>query len=98
ADQDTQNINISFEQLAPIESGKIVIGYYWTPGLISNDYKGSAEDVAPYTHVIYSFLTLDGSPNPDVPANKNWSGAYLNESMAFTDVLKVMGNYENPWD
>ncbi|KHS55251.1 carbohydrate-binding protein [Francisella tularensis] len=98
ADQDTQNINISFEQLAPIESGKKVIGYYWKPGLISNDYKGSAEDVAPYTHVIYSFLTLDGSPNPDVPANKNWSGAYLNESMAGTDVLKVMGNYENPWD
>ncbi|MDE4992531.1 hypothetical protein NAH07_11045, partial [Francisella tularensis subsp. holarctica] len=57
-DQDTQNINISFEQLAPIESGKKLIGYYWKPGLISNDYKGSADDVAPYTHVIYSFLTL----------------------------------------
>ncbi|MDE4996812.1 hypothetical protein NAH08_11885, partial [Francisella tularensis subsp. holarctica] len=42
ADQDTQNLNISFEQLAPIESGKTVIGYYWIPGLISNDYKGSA--------------------------------------------------------
>ncbi|MDE4992752.1 hypothetical protein NAH07_12895, partial [Francisella tularensis subsp. holarctica] len=42
ADQDTQNINISFEQLDPIESGKKVIGYYRKPVLISNDSKGSA--------------------------------------------------------
>ncbi|TDT72788.1 glycosyl hydrolase family 18 (putative chitinase), partial [Allofrancisella inopinata] len=100
ADQNEQNVNLTFEQVAPIESGKKVIGYWenWKPGLISGDYKGSAEDVAPYTHVLYSFLTLDSSPNPENPANKKWNSGHINESMAGADVLSVMGNYQNPWD
>ncbi|KEI35514.1 chitin binding protein [Francisella sp. W12-1067] len=100
ADQNEQNVNLTFEQVAPIEASKKVIGYWenWKPGLISGDYKGSAEDVAPYTHVLYSFLTLDSSPNPENPANKKWNSGHINESMAGADVLSVMGNYQNPWD
>ncbi|MBK2255742.1 hypothetical protein IBE48_09810, partial [Francisella philomiragia] len=100
ANNDAQNIDVSFEQQAPIEAGKKIMGYWenWKPGLISGDYKGSAEDVAPYTHILYSFLTLDSSPNPENPANKAWSSGHINESMAGADVLSVMGNYENAWD
>ncbi|BCD90760.1 hypothetical protein fh0823_08990 [Francisella halioticida] len=87
ADQNNQNISVLFEQRAPIEVNRKVIGYWenWKPGVKSNNYKGSAEEIAPYTHILYSFLTLDPSPNPDNPRDIKWNGKYINESMAGAD-------------
>ncbi|WP_442902171.1 glycosyl hydrolase family 18 protein [Francisella sp. 19S2-10] len=100
ADQNALNISVSFEQQAPIEAGKKVIGYWenWKPGVKSGNFEGSAEEIAPYTHVLYSFLTLDTLPSPESPRDIKWNGDYINESMAGADTLEVMGNYKNSYD
>ncbi|AIT10187.1 hypothetical protein LO80_09515 [Candidatus Francisella endociliophora] len=101
ANQDSQNISVAFEQQAPIEAGKKVVGYWanWkgalqapagTSNTQSNYY---TNDVAPYTHVLYSFLTLDPNPNPDSPADKEWNGTAVYESMTRHNVLDVMKQY-----
>ncbi|WP_407878140.1 glycosyl hydrolase family 18 protein, partial [Francisella sciaenopsi] len=101
ANNDAQNIDVNFEQQAPIEAGKKVIGYWenWKPGLISGNWEATTEDVAPYTHVLYSFLTLDPSPNSDNPHDTQWNSGHLNESNAGKDVLIVMqpDDYDYKW-
>jgi GH18 family chitinase len=101
ANQDNQNINITFEQQAPIEAGKKVIGYWenWkgalqAPAGTSNSQASYySNDVEPYTHVLYSFLTLAKNPNPDNPANSEWNGSAVYESMTANNVLEVMKKY-----
>ncbi|MBK2084703.1 glycosyl hydrolase family 18 protein [Francisella adeliensis] len=100
ADNDSQNIEIQFEQRAPIESGKKVVGYWanWK-GAMQSSSTNMAEsqyytnDVAPYTHVLYSFLTLAKNPNPDNPSNTEWDGTAIYESMTAKDVLGLMKVY-----
>lgn len=51
-----------------------------------------------YTHVYYSFITLDPHPNPDKPHAIQWDGKAIYESMAQADVLKVMETTDPVWD
>jgi len=32
------------------------------------------DDIRAMTHMFYSFLTLDKTPNPDMPRPANWDG------------------------
>ena len=101
ANQDSQSVSVAFEQRAPIEAGKKVVGYWanWkgamqAPTAANNTQSAYySNDVAPYTHVMYSFLTLAKSPNPDTPANTSWDGSAIYESMTANDVLSVMKQY-----
>jgi len=55
-----------------------------------------------YTHLLYSFLTLDSAPYPDAPRYIQWDGQAIYETMTLADVLDVMqlcdgcAAYENP--
>jgi len=55
-----------------------------------------------YTHLLYSFLTLDSAPFPDDPRDIQWDGQAIYETMTLADVLDVMqlcdgcAAYENP--
>jgi len=55
-----------------------------------------------YTHLLYSFLTLDSAPFPDAPHDTQWDGQAIYETMTLADVLDVMvlcdgcAAYENP--
>ena len=46
---------------------------------------------------MYSFLTLDTSPNPDRPHVKSWDGAALYENMTAADVMKVIKKTSPAW-
>ena len=56
------------------------------------------DDIRAMTHMFYSFLTLDKTPNPDMPRPANWDGQAIYESMTQADVLEVMrGPGEYNW-
>ena len=101
ANQDSQNINVIFKQVAPIEDGKKVIGYWenWKgaqqapAGTTTSDAAYYSNDIKPYTHVMYSFLTLAKNPNSDNPSNTSWDGSAIYESMTASNVLDLMKKY-----
>ena len=100
ADSKSQSIEILFEQKTPIEAGKKVVGYWanWKGAMQSSSTNMAQDqyytnDVAPYTHVLYSFLTLAKNPNPDSPSNSEWDGTSIYESMTAKDVLGLMKVY-----
>jgi hypothetical protein len=101
--QSQLNINIQFQMKIPVEAGKKVIGYWenWKgalqapAGTSNSDPTYYSNDVAPYTHVLYSFLTLAKNPNPDNPSNTEWDGSAVYESMTAGDVATFMQQYPN---
>ena len=50
-----------------------------------------------FTTLLYSFLTLDPSPNADAPRQITWNGEAIYDSMSAADVLEVMKNVEPAW-
>ena len=46
---------------------------------------------------LYSFLTLDPSPNADAPRQITWNGEAIYDSMSAADVLEVMKDVEPAW-
>ncbi|EET21187.1 hypothetical protein [Francisella philomiragia] len=86
-----------------------VIGYWenWKGPIPGSEGEGKEHDasyyepsIKPYTHVMYSFLTLDPHPaqGEEPPHNKSWNGKALYESMTAENVLTLMspcgyGNY-----
>ncbi|MFZ9036391.1 MAG: hypothetical protein ACO2ZM_09820 [Francisellaceae bacterium] len=100
ANADTQTITINYKQHV-ISEDKFVTGYWenWKgalqpPAGVSNqDAAYYSNDVKPYTHVLYSFLTLAKTPNPDNPSNSYWDGSAIYESMTANNVLTVMQHY-----
>ncbi|WP_325099827.1 glycosyl hydrolase family 18 protein [Allofrancisella guangzhouensis] len=106
--QNQQNVTVTFEQVAPVEAGKKVIGYWenWKPALPEMEGSGgdkSADYYKPsfanYSHVLYSFLTLSNQPNSDNPPNTNWDGSAIYETMTLKPVLEVMNDttYSYNW-
>lgn len=96
ANENSQNVEVTFKQQAPIEDGKKVIGYWENWGATSptgNDKK----DIAPYSHVLYSFLTLDRSPSPDNIKNTYWDGKAIYDSYSWDDVTKGYKDPNNKW-
>jgi len=76
--------------VASLGSSKVIGGY------LENWHKPYT--IPPqYTHIYYSFLTLDPQPNPYSPHNKEWSGIAIYESMAQADILKVMETTDPVW-
>ncbi|MBY7735368.1 glycosyl hydrolase family 18 protein, partial [Francisella philomiragia] len=96
ANNDAQNIDVNFEQQAPIEAGKKVIGYWENWGQISATGNDN-EDVAPYSHVLYSFLTLDVNPNPDSIKNAYWNGQAIYDSFSWKDVTTGYKDSNQKW-
>ncbi|APC96610.1 glycoside hydrolase family 18 protein [Francisella frigiditurris] len=100
ANQNTQNITITFAEQQKSTQDEFITGYWenWKPAQQpqSTDMGNPAHystDIAPYTHVVYSFLTLAKNPNPDNPSNTTWDGSAIYESMTAGDVLKFMREY-----
>ncbi len=87
-------------------SCKIIIGGYWenwtsaiNPGSEStSDTTYYENDLSPFSHVYYSFLTLAKTPNSDIPPNKQWDGISIYESMTQADVIDVMTETDPTWD
>ena len=52
-----------------------------------------SQDINPYTHVFYAFLTLAKTPNPDNPPNTYWDSMAIYESMTADNVLTLMQKY-----
>ncbi|KAH8086728.1 hypothetical protein JL720_7171 [Aureococcus anophagefferens] len=50
-----------------------------------------------FTTLLYSFLTLDPSPNADAPRQITWNGEAIYDSMSAADVLEVMKDVEPAW-
>lgn len=84
---------------------KVIHGYWenWKAPL--NPGNGSKDDASYYcndianmTHVFYSFLTLDKTPNPDRPATKHWDGQAIYESMTADNVITVMTKTDPAWE
>lgn len=48
----------------------------------------------PYTHIVYSFLTLSDRPDPEWPPLKEWNGKAITETMTLKPLQTVM----NAWD
>lgn len=98
ANQDSQNINITFEQQAPVEAGKKVIGYWENWGSLKTNY----DLVKPYTHVLYSFLTLDKDPIWESWTNPRlgeWDGKAIYQADGPVDIVKLMDgtDTDNNW-
>ncbi|WP_144242733.1 hypothetical protein [Candidatus Francisella endociliophora] len=101
ANENSQNIEVTFKQQSQIESNGNTIGYWenWKgaqqapAGTSNSEAEYYSVDVAPYSHVFYSFLTLAKSPNPDNPSNSYWDGSAIYESMTAGDVLEFMKVY-----
>ena len=80
-------------------SAKKIGGYWenWLGALAGTEGAGTDKDasyyapsVAAFTHVFYSFLTLDNAPNANWPNPKYWDGNAIYESYSGTNVLTVM--------
>lgn len=54
-------------------------------------------DIKHFNHIYYSFLTLDQKPNPDAPANKQWDGLAIYESMTQAPIMEVMKHHIPEW-
>ena len=93
-----QDLTINITILIPLIFSAKKIGGYWenwlgalTPGAgTDKDASYYAPSVAAFTHVYYSFLTLDSSPNPSWPNQKYWDGNAIYESYTGNNVLNVM--------
>jgi len=51
-----------------------------------------------FNTVYYAFLTLDDKPDPDTPADKNWSGAAIYETMTLAPIMDVITQTDPLWD
>ena len=72
---------------------------YWEDWRKANDPDGKnmekpiyyKNDVAPFTHIAYAFLTLDPKPTTKPhPHHCRWDGKAIYENMTADDVIKVM--------
>ena len=65
----------------------------------TSDLSHYRNDIDDFTHIIYSFLTLSPSPNPNWPPEAQWDGNALYETMTLADVTVVLDNNgNNPHD
>ena len=101
----TTPVALAFNK-SPVPTTKQFITGYWEnwKGALRPQGSTSAHDPAyyrndikPYTHVLYSFLTLAKSPNPDNPAQAYWDGHAIYESMTQADVIDVMTTTDPAW-
>ena len=81
-----------------------ISGYWENWKCPINPGKGEAKDpsfykidIANFNCVLYSFLTLDKTPNPDQPAQRHWDGTAIYESMSADNILTVMTKTDPPW-
>ena len=90
--------------MADNRANKLISGYWenWK-GAINPGSGGTSDpsyymnDIADTNHVLYSFLTLDETPNPYSPNKKCWNGKAIYESMSGGDVLTVMTKTDPAW-
>ncbi|GGG07248.1 MULTISPECIES: glycosyl hydrolase family 18 protein [Cysteiniphilum] len=101
ADQDQQALAIKYHK---VSDPKFISGYWenWRPAI--NPGQGDAKnstyydnDIAPMTHVYYSFLTLDPIPNPDAPHAQGWDGNAIYEAYVPDDIVKVITSKDLSW-
>jgi len=91
---------------SPAAAGGFATGGYWEnwnpplhPGSGSSSDPACYEnDMAPFNHIYYSFLTLVQVPDPYAPPDQPWDGQALYESMTQADVITVMTRTDPPWD
>ncbi len=97
----TTAVALAFNK-SPVPTTKQFITGYWEnwKGALRpqgstnvNDPAYYSNDIKPYTHVLYSFLTLAKSPNPDNPQAAYWNGQAIYESMTQGDVNILMQKY-----
>jgi len=86
------------------DSSKIIGGYWenWklpfaTKNLGASDPEYFATDIQSFTHIYYAFLTLDNSPNPDFPGQKQWDGSAIYETMTLAPIDEVMAETDPAW-
>jgi len=95
---DRQTVQVIYQ--GESQHKKFVIGYWenWNPALNPDDNDESdtdhyRDDIEAFNVVIYSFLTLDESPNPYSPSKSYWGGEAIYESMTRSDVVTFMQQY-----
>lgn len=87
-------------------AGGFTTGGYWEnwnppldPGSASaSDPACYENDMAPFSRIYYSFLTLVQVPDPYAPPDQQWDGRALYESMTQADVITVMTRTDPVWD
>ncbi|WHN64766.1 hypothetical protein [Cysteiniphilum sp. QT6929] len=101
----TTDVALAFNK-SPIPTTKQFITGYWENWKGALRPQGStntsdpayySNDIKPYTHVLYSFLTLAKSPNPDNPQAAYWDGQAIYESMTQANVIDVMTTTDPAW-
>lgn len=86
------------------KGSKKIMGY-WEDWRSSVEPNGSDKDkpsyykndVAPFTHVAYAFLTLARNPNPESPQPCRWDGKAIYENMAGGDITKIIQKTDPEW-
>lgn len=102
--QETKVAEQQANEVASSTSKKFVTGYWedWKEAINPNGTNDALpsyyeNDIAPFTHVMYAFLTLDAAPNPWNPVVGQWDGKCLYENMSAADITKVMPESNPPW-
>ena len=102
--QEKKAVEHQRSEVASSTSKKFITGYWedWTEALKPNgaqdgDPRYYEDSIASFTHVMYSFLTLDVTPNPWAPTVGHWDGKALYENMSAADITKVMPISDPAW-
>ena len=107
--QEKKAVEQQRSKVASSTSKKFISGYWedWAGAINPNGTNDAlpsyyANDIAPFTHVMYAFLTLSANPNPWDPVVGQWDGKALYENMTAADITKVMPitdpTWANPYD
>lgn len=84
-----------FTSFVPVLLSAAKISSFQVGGYVENWKR--YDDLAPFSTVYYSFLTLDPHPDPDSPHAKVWNGKAVYESMSAADVIDVMTKTDPAW-
>ena len=66
-------------------------------GYVENWKTMDTSELDGFTTLLYSFLTLDATPNVDHPREVEWAGAAVYDTMTLADVLAVMTETDPAW-
>jgi chitinase len=67
-------------------------------GYVENWKPLDTSELDGFTTLLYSFLTLDATPNVDHPREVRWGGEVVYDTMTLADVLAVMEETDPAWE